>query len=128
MRARKKLCKRALRVCPNPMAWHQPPNLPSLHDKCPQKTKKAMPSSPMRYRILLCISHSISCLPIVMTSVALVVIDSSRCGVAMLRSCGVPGFAKLSSPEVRFWRQRCRRQQPHKTLVNSGFGASDGAS
>ncbi len=24
------------------------------------------------------------------------------------------------------WRQRCKRQRPHKSLVNSGSGASDG--
>ena len=49
VRVRKKLCKRALRECPSPIAWQQPPNLPSLHDKYPQKTKKSDALIAMRY-------------------------------------------------------------------------------
>ena len=62
-----------------------------------------------------------------MTSVALVVVDRNRCGVAVLRGCGAPGFAKHSSPESGFGNSDSRRRQPHKTLVNSGSGGSDGA-
>ena len=97
-----------------------------------KKRKKAMPSSlkalSIAWRIAYTRSYSISCLPSIvgscMTSVALVVVVSrNRCcgGAAERRS------AKIPSLEVRIRRQRCEQQQPHKTLVISGSGASNGA-
>ena len=35
--------------------------------------------------------------------------------------------AKISSPEVRIWQQRCMRQRRCKPLVNDGTGGSDRA-
>ena len=59
-----------------------------------------------------------------MTSVALVVVKA-RCydiaEFAEVRS------AKIFSLKARFRDGDGRRQQPHKTLVNSGSGALDGA-
>ena len=62
-----------------------------------------------------------------MTSVALAVVVANRscCNVAEflreLRS------AKISSPESGFGDSDGRQQRPHKILVNSGSGGSDGA-
>ena len=52
--------------------------------------------------------------------VALVVASSRCCGVAECQG------AKTPSPEVGFSEGDSRRQQPHKTLVDNGFGGSDG--
>ena len=55
-----------------------------------------MPSLLMRYRIAHSIAQSI------MTSVALVVVAGSRCGVAKLRCCGVAEFRDL--PSFLLWK------------------------
>ena len=82
---------------------------------CPtKKRRKAMPSSLIAHIMF----HPI------MTSVALVVLD-----VAMLRCCRAAELrsAKISSLKTRIRQQRCKQQQPHKTLVNNGSCGSDGA-
>ena len=75
-----------------------------------------MPSLLMRYRIAHSIAQSI------MTSVALVVVAGSRCGVAKLRSSGI---CQVFFSERQIWRQRCEAAATTWVLVYSGFGTSD---
>ena len=110
---------------PYPKAtWRQPPRHPdtcgSTVTTSPQKSKESKTLIAYALSIPSRIAHSISYIPLAMTLAALV-IAGSRCGVAELRS------AKISSLEVRIWGQRCRGQQPHEALVNSGSSALDGA-
>ena len=84
-----------------------------------KKRKKAIPSLLMRYRI----AYVHICIPLTNS-----ILHSPRCHVdgLLVEQVRSSRNAKISSPEVGIWRQRCERQRLWKSLVNSGSGASDG--